>query len=93
MSVLVTMDVIQLWDKYDQDFGLLEEPWADKEDYHKFTSEALYTLAQYWNLCHEVKVKAYSDELRAKIQNQIDDLSSKISIEALEELHSRLNNL
>ena len=76
MSDLVTMEVIQMWDKYGQEFGILHEPWVDKEDCDKFTSEALYTLERYWNLCHEVKVKAYSDEWRARTQNQIDDFSS-----------------
>ena len=86
----VTLEVLQLWDKYDQDFGLLEERWADEGDRHMFPEKVLACLEQYWSLLHEVQTSAYSDELRLKIQTRLDQLEPFINVTVREELMKRL---
>ena len=86
----VTKEVLELWDMYDQDCGLLDERWAKEEDRTKFTKEVLTALSSYWNLLHEIRVSAYSDELRAKTQARLDEVESLIEPYVREVLMRRL---
>ncbi|MDA3963424.1 MAG: hypothetical protein PF961_21770 [Planctomycetota bacterium] len=89
MAKLVTPDVLALHDKYQGNFGLMDERWADSNDRQNVTSEQCQTLAEYIDLLRQSKVSNLSDRLRTQNEHQMAQLECQIDDSVIQELRIR----
>ena len=89
MQYLVSKALLELLDKYDGDFGLLDERWASKEDRNAFSPVQIRTLSAYIDQIKFSKVDCLSPELRIRADNQIRELAEKIDPEVITILKQR----
>jgi predicted alpha/beta hydrolase family esterase len=89
-DVIITKEVLDLYDKYDQDFGLLDERWADARDRHKVTAEQCPLLAEYVDKLHLIKLTTYSSEFTETALKRIAELEKMIDSEVIEILKRRI---
>ena len=89
MPYLVTKELLDLRDQYDGDLGLLDEPWAAKEDRQQFSPEQIGTLGEYLQQMGLRKVDRLSPELRLQVDRRIAELELLIEPEALALLRAR----
>ena len=69
-NVLITKEILALYDKYEGEFGLMDERWADKRDSDKITSKQAHLFSQYIYNLRVIKNKHYSDQLKDKAMNE-----------------------
>jgi len=94
MAILVTKELLDFYDEYEGDLGLLNEPWAPKKDrdrYEQFGREAASLLGEYVDKLHFVKVERLSDKLRAETAIRISELESVIDPEVVAILRERVS--
>lgn len=84
------MGVLDLFDEYHGDFGLLYERWANEEDRHEFSAEQLRVLSQYVSQLEFYLVKELSDDLRARVQSELDHLEESIDEDVVSILRKRI---
>jgi hypothetical protein len=91
-SVIVTKEVLDLYDKYEGDFGLLDERWADKRDREKVTREQCLVLGQYVDklMFSQLEPGLYSVQMTEAAVKRIAELEELIDDEVIEILRKRL---
>ncbi len=92
MAILVTKELLDFYDEYEGDLGLLDERWApqkDRDRYDKLGREAASLLGEYVDKLHFVKVERLSDKLRADTVKRITELESVIDSEVVVILRKR----
>lgn len=88
--VIVTKEVLELYDKYDGDFGLLHERWALEEDRTRFSPEQRRTLTEYVDTLYQVNVQALSAQMREGVLKRIAELEGSIDDEVIAILRRRI---
>ena len=81
-----------MYDKYDGDFGLIEERWADKEDNNKISPIQMEILSDYivkLKLEHNVN---YSDDLINQFRSKINEYEKYIDPEVITLIKMRIKN-
>jgi len=91
-DVIVTREVLELYDKYEGDFGLLHERWADKRDREKVTREQCQLLGEYVEKLEFTRLDPvlFSAEMRESARKRIAELELVIDGEVIEILRRRL---
>ena len=81
---MVTKEVLDLYDKYYGDFGLLGERWADPEDADKFAAEGAL-LSEYVDKLHFINLNPtlYCLEMRESARERIAELEKVIAPEII----------
>jgi len=90
MRKKITKEVLNVYDKYYGDFGLLDEPWARNKDRDFIGSDQSQILGNYIDKLTFLKVKNLSDDLRSKTVMEIQKLEQEIDQEVIDILKSRL---
>lgn len=88
---LVTKEVLDLYDKYYGDFGLLGERWADQADQDKFTGECSL-LSEYVDQLEfsNLDPSLYCLEMRESARLRITELEKLIDPEVVAILKRRI---
>jgi hypothetical protein len=89
MQYLVNKALLDLYDKYDGDLGLLDERWASREDREAFSSEQIRTLGEYLDQVRFAESGCLSQELRARVENRVRELEDDIDPEVVMILKKR----
>lgn len=89
MPYLVTKQLLALYDKYEGDWGLLDERWADKRDSELFSAEQMRTLGQYLQQLALSSVDCLAPEFRKEVERRIDELELLIDPEVVSTLRDR----
>ena len=90
MNSRVHKGVLDLFDEYDGDFGLLYERWAPEADRQRFSSDQLRVLSQYVSQLEFSRVELLSASLRAKVQAEIAHLETFIDSDVIQILRDRI---
>lgn len=92
MTKPVTRSILDFYDQYEGDFGLLCEPWAPQKDRDRFDAERAQcqALGEYEDALYFVRVEALSAELRARTQARIDELEHEMEDEVIDILRRRV---
>lgn len=90
MNKIVTKEILDIYDKYEGDFGLLDEPWASKKDRDKVSFEQSKVLSEYIDLLQFVNVKNISNEIKNKTKTRIEELECMIENEVINILKERI---
>lgn len=90
--VVVTKEVLDLYDKYEGDFGLLHERSADKADREKATNEQCFILGQYVDKLEftQLEPRLYSAQMTEAAWKRIGELEELIDDEVIAILRKRL---
>ncbi len=94
MAILVTKELLDFYDEYEGDFGMLDERGAsqkDRDTHDRFGREKTSVLHEYVDKLHFVKVERLSDKLRADIVKRIAELESVIDPEVVAILRKRVS--
>lgn len=89
-NVIVGKEVLDIYDKYDQDFGLLDERWASEKDRQKVTSEQCRILSEYIENLQVVKIEAYSAQMKEHALMRIGEIEKIMDHEVSEILRGRV---
>ncbi len=89
MTYRVTKALLDLYDRYEGDLGLLNEAWASKEDRSAFAPEQMTTLGEYVDQLNFSIVGALSPELRCRIEARLEELETLIDPEVVLILRGR----
>jgi len=89
MNTRVHKGVLALRDKYEGDLGLLNEPWADKSDRERFSSEQICTLYEYIEKLVLSSNIYYSKALRKSYEDRLYELQKHIDADVIKELDRR----
>ena len=88
---MVTKKILEIYDKYACDFGLLDEPWAKKEDRDIVSSEQAQTLCNYIEKLEFINLNNISSDLRSKTIAEIEKLELNIDQEVIDIIKMRMN--
>lgn len=88
--MIVTREVLELYEKYHRDFGLLYERWADENDREKLTDEQMFIFGQFINSLGWLKVENISKELRISFEARIKELEKLINPEVAQIVKERV---
>lgn len=91
-DVIVTRDVLDIYDKYDSDFGLLDERWARQKDRDKLTSEQMLLFGEYVDKLVFLQVERLSPKLREATEKRVLELEEVIDKEVAEIIKQRVIN-
>jgi len=94
MAILITKELLDFYDEYEGDFGLLDERWAPQKDrgrYEQFGREKASLLGEYVDKLHFVKMDKLSDQLRTDTAKRISELESLIAPEVITILRNRVS--
>ena len=80
---IVTIKTLEIFNRYDKDFSLLDEPWAKKKDKEAISSEEKRILSEYIDQLDFLKVKYLSEELRESTKMKIKRLEQFIEDEVV----------
>ena len=89
LLAIVTKNILDIYDKYDGDFGLLDEPWASKKDGDMVSSEQAMLLSEYSDTLNFLKVDGVSEKMRLKALEKITELERFIDNEVIDVLKKR----
>ena len=90
MSDFVTKKILEVFDKYEGDFGLLDEPWASKKDREKVSLKQSMVLGEYVDKLNLMKVENISDELRESTGARVIELEKSIDAEVVTIVRGRI---
>jgi hypothetical protein len=90
MNVIIGKDVLNLWDEYDQDFGLLDERWACEEDRRRLTPEQGKLFGEYLDSLLLMKVKVAAVQLKEEALQRINEIEKVMDPEVAEILKKRV---
>lgn len=90
-GVIVTREVLDLYDKYHGDFGLMDERWANPKDLQKASDEQMMLLSEYVDKLHFSKLDPtlYCLEMRERARERIAELEKVIDVEVVAILRKR----
>jgi hypothetical protein len=90
MSDFVTKDILDVFDKYEGDFGLLDEPWASKRDREKVSVKQSMILGEYVDKLILLKVENISHKLRESTMARIIELERSIDAQVVTIVRGRM---
>ncbi len=90
MNKIVTKLVLDMYDKYDQDLSLLNEPWAKKKDVQLVSFEQATILGKYIDKLEFTNSAFISKDLKEKIIKEIEQLELFIEKDVIEEIKRRI---
>jgi len=90
MKNIVTKEILDIYDKYEGDFGLLDEPWASKKDRKKVSLEQSKLLCEYIDQLHGINVEKVSNEIKSQTIRRIKELENVIDSEVVRILKTRI---
>jgi hypothetical protein len=88
---MVTKKTLEIYDKYEGDFGLLYEPWANKKDRELVSSEQAQTLSSFIEKLEFLNLNNISSDLRIKTIEEIVKLELQIDKEVIDIIRRRMN--
>lgn len=88
-DILIGKEVLEIYDKYDCDFGLLDERWASEQDRQKVTLQQTMLLSEYVEKLHLVKCATFSVSLKAHALKRIEEIEKLMEPEVVETLRAR----
>lgn len=90
-NIIVTREVLTLYDKYNGDFGMLHERGANEADKHKLTSEQMLLFSEYEDKLHLIKIdNARIREMQQKALIRLPELEKLIDPEVVQILKHRI---
>jgi hypothetical protein len=91
-NVIVTKEVLDIYDKFVGDFGVLDERGANEGDREKVTNEQCFILGQYVDKLEFTQLKPglYSVQMREAAAKRIGELEELIDDEVVAILRRRL---
>lgn len=96
MPTLITRELLDFYDKYEGDFGLLDERWAPQKDRDRleaFGREQAARLGEYVDKLHFVRVERLSDQLRADTAQRLSEIESCMTPEVIVILRHRVSSI
>lgn len=84
MKKKVDKELLDLYYEYDQEFGLLDEPWASKKDREFFNQYHPNVLEKYIDKLMFIKVENLHSSLRDKTNDEIKELENFIDKEVID---------
>ena len=88
--MIIGKEVLAIYDKYNQDFGLLDERWASVKDRKAVTNEQCRLFSEYIERLGMVQNSAYSPEMRKEAQMRIAEIERFMDREVAETLKKRI---
>lgn len=89
MESKVGINALELFDKYEGDFGLLDERWASKKDRESISNFQMKVISEYVELLLDNKLSNLSDQYREGLLSKITILEEKIEGEVINILRKR----
>ena len=89
MEKIVTKELLDLHDKYDEDLGLLHERWASKKDRNEVKGKQVKVMYEYIDLLCFSRLDTVSKELRRRTLDRIEELEKLIEDEVVSILRER----
>lgn len=89
MEKIVTKELLDLHDKYDEDLGLLHELWASKKDRNEVKGKQVKVMYEYIDLLCFSRLDTVSKELRRRTLDRIEELEKLIEDEVVSILRER----
>ena len=89
MEYLVPLELLELYDKFDGDLGLLDERWASADDRGRFSPEQMRTLGEYVDQTSMLESGHLSPDFRSRVESRVVDLESRIDPEVIAILGAR----
>ena len=88
---MVTKKTLEIYDKYDGDFGLLDEPWAKKKDRKLVSPEQAQILSDFIEKLEFLDLDNISFDLRNKTIEEVRDLELQIDQEVVSIIRKRMS--
>jgi hypothetical protein len=88
---MVNKKTLEIYDKYEGDFGLLDEPWAKKADRELVSSNQAQILASYIEKLRCLSLNNNSSDMQARTIREIDELELQIDQEVIDIVRKRMN--
>lgn len=89
-DVIVTSEVLDIYDKYDGDFGLLDERWAPGKDRQKVTLEQTMLFSEFVDKLYLIKLDNISIQMREHALKRIAEIEQVMDPEVAETLRRRV---
>jgi hypothetical protein len=89
-NVLIGQDVLEIYDKYDHDFGLLDERWASEEDRQRVTLQQTMLFSEYIETLQLLTCDAVSAALKESALKRIDEIEGVMDAVVIETLRKRV---
>ena len=91
-QVIVDKRVLDIYLKYDEDFSLLDEPWADKKDRDIISDEQFKIFGDYLEAIQMIEINNLSQELKKKALLKIHKLEKHIDVDVIKFLKDRVKS-
>jgi len=89
--MIITKEILEIYDKYDGDFGLLDERWASANDRQKVTREQSRLLSEYVDKLHLITLgNAALLQMKGNALKRIAELEKVMDREVVEVLRRRV---
>ena len=89
-NVFIGKEVLIVYDEYDQDFGLLHERWANKEDRQRLTQEQTMLFGEYIQNLRTLKIDCISVRMRETALKRLEMIEEVMDPEVAEVLRNRV---
>jgi hypothetical protein len=89
-DVMISRDVLEIYDKYDHDFGLLDERWASEEDRQRVTLQQTMLFSEYIEKQQLLKSDAVSAALKESAFKRINEIEGVMDAVVIETLRKRV---
>jgi len=89
--MIITKEILEIYDKYDGHFGLLDERWASANDRQKVTREQSRLLSEYVDKLHLITLgNAALLQMKGNALKRIAELEKVMDREVVEVLRRRV---
>ena len=89
-DVIIGQDVLEVYDKYDHDFGLLDERWASEKDRQRVTLQQTMLFSEYIEKLHVLKRDAVPPSLKEGALKRIEEIEGVMAPAVIETLRKRV---
>jgi hypothetical protein len=89
-NVIIGREILDIYDKYDHDFGLLDERWASERDRQKVTLEQSMLFSEYVEKLQLIKHNAISLDMKENVLKRIAEIEKVMDDVVVEILRKRV---
>lgn len=90
-NIIVTKEVLEVYDQYEGDFGLLDERWASEKDRQRLTTEQMVLFSEYEDKLHLIKLDTPAMSLlRERALKRLPELEKVIDPEVVRIMRKRV---
>jgi hypothetical protein len=89
-NVVIGREVLEVYDKYGHDFGLLDKRWASEKDRRRVTLQQTMLFSEYIEKLNLVKTDAVSAALKENALKRIDEIEGVMDPAVIEVLRTRV---